>query len=528
LFFSNHNMKKFFPLVIGLLIMVLAVAACQKGDAVSQPPAQPRDNILRFDVAAPFLSLDPSEVDVSGSTMIFPLLYSYLFVPDEQGRLQPDLATSWSYDRPARTWTIGLRADAFFHDHQPVTADDVRYSLQAVLANIQPGLMEAIKEIAIPSDHTLNLCLNHDDPGFMQKIWSVEIMPHRPAEPVESCLPVGSGPFVFASRDGERQVVLTANENYHAGRPALDGVTFYYQPDPEKTWTRLLAGATDIAREISPKNYEITRQYQDRFYFHHYTLEYYAILLYNTRAPLFADARVRRALTQAIDRQHIVDNILNGYGRVAAGPMGVDSPFHDPGLTPLAHDPQAALETMKQAGWTANDHGVLVKDGRVFAFTLLVPEETQVEKTVARYVQLCFNDIGIRMDVQSRPYKEIVSRYSGNSDFQAVLTEFPGAYRQPETMIKGWLPDEQEKTLAGNFHHPEVIRLLSQAIQAPDFASEKAYLVQADSLLAALQPGSFLFQKTAFDVMSRRFFLSSPFSLSHPGIYRLQQAALAP
>ena len=82
-------MKQSSSLMIGLLTLALAVAACQKEDTASRPPPRPRDNILRFDVAAPFLSLAPSEVDVSGSTMIFPLLYSYLFVPDEQGRLQP-------------------------------------------------------------------------------------------------------------------------------------------------------------------------------------------------------------------------------------------------------------------------------------------------------------------------------------------------------------------------------------------------------------------------------------------------------
>ena len=102
---------------------------------------------------------------------------------------------------------------------------------------------------------------------------------------------------------------------------------FYYQPDRERTWTRLLAGATDIAWEITPKNYEITRQYQDQFHFHHYILEHYSILLYNHRDPLFADERVRRALTRAIDRQYILDRILNGYGRMANTPWGRCLPF---------------------------------------------------------------------------------------------------------------------------------------------------------------------------------------------------------
>jgi peptide/nickel transport system substrate-binding protein len=519
-------MKRSSPLLIGLMALALAVSACRKNDPASEPGLS-GDNILRFDVAAPFLSLNPAEVDVSGSTLIFPLLYSYLFVPDEHDRLQSDLAESWTYNEPTRTWTIHLRSDAFFHDGQPVTAEDVRYSIEAILENIQPALIASIERISSSSKHEISIHLNRPDPDFMRKIWTVEIIPRRETESGAEYHPIGSGPFVFSSREGEQKVILTANKNYYAGRPALGGVTFFYQPDQEKTWTRLLAGNTDIAREISPKNYEITRQYQDRFYFHHNTSEYYSILLYNTHDPLFTDERVRRALTRAIDRQYIVDQLLHGYGRVAAGPMGVDSPFHDSRLTPPAHDPRAALQEMAAAGWTLDSRGrFLEKEGSQFAFTLLIPEETQVEKAVARYIQLCFNDIGIQMDVRSRPYKEIVARYSGNNDFQAVLTEFPGAYRQSEMIIKGWLPDEQGKTLAGNFCHPEVTRLLDLALRAGDSQAEKEYLLQVEALLTALQPGSFLFQKTAFDVMSRRFSLSSPFSLSHSGIYQLRLAMI--
>lgn len=513
---------------IGLLVLVMAMSACRKGEPVPESSGRPRDNILRFDVAAPFVSLNPAEVDVSGSTMIFPLLYSYLFVPDEQGRLQPDLATSWTYDEPTHTWTIDLRSDAFFHDQQPVTAKDIRYSLSVMINKIRPALMETIESFSIKSDHSVCVHLSKDDPAFIQKIWDLEIMPETTQkDDSKTDHPVGSGPFVFTSREGEQKVVLSANEHYYNGRPALDGVIYYFQPDQEKTWTRLLAGTTDVAREISSKNYEITRQYQDQFYFHHHTLGYYSILLYNTRDPLFAEALVRRALTQAIDRQYIVDKILSGHGRITAGPMGVDSPFHDSGLEPLAYDPQTALQELRTAGWVTDTQGrFLEKEGRLFAFTLLVPEETQVEKTVARFIQLCFNDIGIQMDICARPYKEIVARYSGDNDFQAVLTEFPGAYRQPETIIKGWFPDEQGKTMAGNFHHPEVIRLLYQAMQAEDPQAVKKYLFQAEALLAELQPGSFLFQKTAFDLMSRRFSLVCPFALSIEGLYWLRLAAL--
>ena len=102
---------------------------------------------------------------------------------------------------------------------------------------------------------------------------------------------------------------------------------------------RLLAGETDIAQEISPKNYEMIQQYKTGFILIN-TLYYYTILLYNTYDPLFSDPKVRWPCTHAIDREYIVDDILKGYGKVANGPMGVDSPYHNPEVKPVPFDPK--------------------------------------------------------------------------------------------------------------------------------------------------------------------------------------------
>lgn len=514
-----------------LLLLCCLLPACddrtpgtvdQAGNTSDQRP----DKTLRFDVAAPFFSLDPADKNDSGATVIFPLLYSYLCVPDASGLLQPDLAESWDCDADGRTWTIQLRPNIRFHNQQPITTTDVRYLLTTVLKNVRPDLHDAVSGITIVSDRVLRLQLTRPVPDFMRQIWDLEIVP-SPGKILaeEEGRPVGSGPFQFHSRKGNETVVLTANPDYYAGPPVLDRVTYFYQPDKEKTWTRLLAGETDIAQELSPKNFEITSQYKDRFYFHQYILKYYAILLYNIHDPLFADPLVRRALTCAIDRDYIVNTVLRGRGRVAVGPMGVDSPFHAPDLPPLSYDPAKAIELLKQAGWARpDDRHCLEKDGVPFEFVLLVFKESQVEKKVARYIKLCLNEIGVRVRIQSLPYAEAVPRYYRDSRFQAVLTEFPGAYRYPEQMIRGWLPDDQGLVMAGNFQDDQVSCWLTHALDAPDPEQRNRYLGRAEARIWSLQPGTFLFHKTALDVMSRRFILPGAFDLSYEGIHRLWQA----
>lgn len=490
-----------------------------------------RENTLRYDVNAPFGTLDPTVVGASGSTHVFPLLYSYLFVPGKDGNLEPDLAIQWDFDAEHLAWTIGLREDARFHDGQPVTAKDVAYSFNQWLKTVSPELNVVVDRVVPLSDTAVGLYLRKQEGSILQKIWFCEIVPHPDRGRVDYYRhPVGSGPFEFHDRNGEREIRLQAHEAYHGGRPALDGVVFYYQPDREKAWTRLLSRQTDIAQEISPKNYEMTQPIASRYYFDRYILPYYTILLYNTHDPLFRDPRVRRALAHAIDREYIVDRILKGYGKLANGPMGVDSSYHDPAVAPLSYDPDEALALLARAGWScyANDHR-LYKDGRPFAFSLQVFEESQVEKRVAKYIQLCLDEIGIQARLRYLPYEALKNSYFRNTAFQAVITEFHGVYHtfSYEHLLRLWCPLAELKAVAGCFDDSQVTHLLRTAADEADPIRRQALLFQAESLIVSLQPGTFLFQKAAMDVMSRRFRLPAPFRLDNAGLHRLHHASLA-
>lgn len=512
--------------MLGILLAGFAVA-CGKPDDPSNEHHPKNENILRYDVNAPFSSLDPAKVVAGGATHVFPLLYSHLFVPDENGKLQPDLALSWQYDQKSSTWTIYLRKDVLFHDKKPVTPEDVIHSLDSALATFRSNLAFLVDNISTLSDSAVRIRLKEDDPGFLIKIWDMPIFPRPDGTEADFFHhPVGSGPFRYESREGNRKIVLEANEDYFAGRPFVDRFVFLYQPDKEKAWIRLLAGDTDIVQEISPKNYEMLKQYENRFYFHHYILRFYTILLYNTSDPLFSDPAVRRALAYAIDREHIVKGILKGYGVVANGPMGVDSPYHNPEVKPVPFDPQKALSFLKKAGWSHETKTRwLYKDGKPFEFTLLAFKESQIEKKVARYIQLCLNDLGIRVNLKTLSYKELHKRYYGNTDFQAVLTELNGLYRNPEHLITFWSPETNGKSY-GSFEHPEVTRLIKKVFEEEDPEKRKQFFYEIDTLIASLQPGTFLFQKIAIDAMSKRFSLPHPFSITYEGIHRLRHAAL--
>jgi peptide/nickel transport system substrate-binding protein len=523
-------MLRYLSSVLLLVFLASLIVSCERSHTPSTKKNPGNENILRYDVSAPLTSLNPPEVAGSGSTVIFPLLYSYLFVPNGNGELEPDLALKWTYEPEHLTWTIHLRKDARFHDKEPVTSRDVRYSFEIALRGFRSYLSALVDRISLLSATAISIRLTKDDPKFLEKMWDMEILPYRSERSMDFYNhPIGSGPFRFKRRKGEMEVFLEANEDYFQGRPCLDGVIFYFQPDKEKAWTRLLSGKTDIAQEISPKNYEMMRQYEKRYYFDLYPLHWYTILLYNTRDPHFSDARVRLGLSHAIDTKYIVRQILRGFGVVAVGPMGVGSAYHNPEVNPMAYNAQEGLKLLEEAGWSFDKEGrYLEKGGRCFEFTLLVLRESQIEKKVAQYLQLSLNDLGIKVHLQSVPHTDLFNRYFRNDAFQAVLTEASGVYRDPEFIKSMWTPDLFKRSEAGAFEHPDVTRLIGQALDETDPTKQKELFYEIDALIMSLQPGTFLFHKTAIDVMSKRFKLAHPFSLTHEGICRLRHASLNP
>lgn len=518
-------MFRYLTSVLLWLLLICSLPACKETGLTSAKKSPHHENILRYDVNASFTSLNPTEVYASGSNHLFPLLYSYLFVPNSNGELEPDLATKWTYDPENCTWTIRLRKDALFHNNQPVTSGDVKYALEAHLADIDTS----IESISPVSDGELRIRLKKNDAEFPKKIWNFDIIPRSNGEDIDYWNhPIGSGPFKFSHRNGQKEVVFVANEDYYEGRPSLDRVIFYYQPNKEESWARLLSGQTDIAQEISPKNYMMMRQYEKKYYFNLYTMNsHYTILLYNTTHPLFSDPNVRVALSHAIDKEHIVEKILDGCGVVASSPMGIISPYHNPKVNPIPYNPRKALKLLNEAGWSYDeDGGYLNKEGESFAFPILVHKESQIEKKVAQYIKLSLNDLGMKVRLQFLPLRVLRKKYFRNNQFQAVVTELNTVGHVPEVLKSIWCTYLGKKSEAGCFDHPKVTSLIRKAFDEKDLSKRKDLFYEIDALITSLQPGTFLFQKTAIDVMSKRFTITHPFSLTYQGIYRLKYAAL--
>lgn len=483
-------------------------------------------NSIHIDIPTPLLSLSPADPN-SGSSFALPLIYSYLAVPDENDQLEPDLAESWSYDPASFTWTINLRKNALWHDGRHVSAKDVKNCLLNNPAIDHSAIHSLVKDIIVTADYSLRIALKENDPDFLKKIWTYEIFPiPQPGDEHYYNHPIGSGPFTFNYKDGDRELGLTANPNYFKGKPSIDQIVIHYEKSKEKSWERLLTGETDIVYEMDPIEYDMIKKYRDKFYFNLRIAPSYSILLYNINDPLFSDQNVRTALSYAIDKKLIIERFLKGYGELATGPIFPESCYHNPSVKPIPYDLKKALELLESAGWSrSKEDGYLYRRAKRFEFTLSFFENIHIDQDIAKHIQLCLDDIGIKVHVQKCRFSRLLERFTRNDKFQAVLTQIQGI-ADTNLLHEMWCPVDGKKALIGSFEDPLVTDLFKKAVKEHDPRKKKELFYEIDARMASLQPGTFLYQKTKLDVMSRRIDFPFNFSMDNRGIASLWRASI--
>ncbi len=272
--------------------------------------------------------------------------------------------------------TFHLRAGVRWHDGQPLTAHDVKFTYEAIMdpRNSSPraGSFESVKAVDVVDELTARVVYKRlYAPAILD--WTIGIIPRHcldgaalEREAVRRRMsaderkklsirttefnrnPIGTGPFRFVNWLPNQYVHLARSERYWQRKPEYRDLYFRAIPDYLTMELEFGAGALDMY-EALPHQAERYR-HDDRYQVLSSNEGYYAYIGYNMRRPLFQDARVRRALGMAVDVNAIIKYVLSGEGRRATGPYYSNTPFYDPTLAPLPYDPKGALELLAAAG----------------------------------------------------------------------------------------------------------------------------------------------------------------------------------
>lgn len=267
-----------------------------------------------------FFSLDGG-IDAGRNNMnILLSIYDNLFSRNEQGSIVPNLAEGYRLIDPT-TWRLTLRKGVKFHNGDPFTAKDVKFSIDRVLdpalASQQRTYYTAIKEVKIIDDFTVDVITKYPDSTIIERLALFPVVPQKYTTEVGAAKlgtnPVGTGPYIFETWVKDSYVSMLANPYYWGGKPSIDRLVFRQIPDDNTRVASLLSGEVDIITAVPPERIqEITKKTNLRA---DVVPSIRGIMIYiNTLQGPFSDVRVRQALNYAVDVPEIIEAILGGNG----------------------------------------------------------------------------------------------------------------------------------------------------------------------------------------------------------------------
>ncbi|MDT8305389.1 MAG: ABC transporter substrate-binding protein [Anaerolineae bacterium] len=444
-------MKRFLSIIVALAGMLLLLAACQPEtvevtrvitetvteqievtrivegevqtetievtriiEVEAEPEAAPETTRLRIAIVGDESTLHPyTYVTGYPGWNLLLLQYDTLYQLDGDGVPQPWLATAAEVSDDGLTVTIDLRDDVAWHDGEPFTAADVTFSyeyykehteagrftrdLRPIASTEVDGDYRVILTLAAPSP-SLELGTLADVPIIPEHIWSAV---EAPAEHVfESGTNVGTGPFILTEYEADRFYRFVANENYWAGKPAVDELVAIQFADDAGALAAFRSREADmIVDPVSPEQINLMAAMND--------VEVLQGPLFTTqmlnydmeRAP-FNHAAVRQAISLAVDRQDLIDTVYLGAATPgSAGWIHPASPLFNPAVETL-YDPEQAGTLLDEAGITDSDgDGIRELDGQPLSFEFITPGADSLRLRIAELVREMLLVVGIDAQV---------------------------------------------------------------------------------------------------------------------------------
>ncbi|MBP3041154.1 peptide-binding protein [Bacillaceae bacterium Marseille-Q3522] len=537
-------MKKSGWLLLSLmLVLSMFLAACNNGGD-STEPANNEDNNSQEPVDGgdlifasageptlfnPFYSSDTVSSNVEG------LVYSGLVTSDLEfnpvwGEGTGALAEDVQQSEDGLTYTVKIRDGVTFHDGEPLTADDVVFTYNIPLNEAYDGPRKSsftsIVTVEKVDDLTVKFTLKQKDAQFLPTALSYGILPEHILKDVPvaelgeytefNSKPIGSGPFVFSEwKDGE-YVKATAYEDYYEGRPHLDSVTMKIVGDQNAALNELQAGTANYFDAVPPADVSTVETWLDGvgLKMESGLALSYTFLSFNMDMSkgtpkdvgpeltnLFKQKEFRQAITHAIDRDAIVENIMDGRGEVAHTPDSPLSWAYNPDVPKFEYDPELAGEMLDDLGWTVGSDGIREKNGEKLSFTVSTNQGNQVREDIVVLLQNQLKEIGI--DAQPNI-----------KEFSALIADLDPDVWNFEAMVLGWslstdpnpadIFHSREIAQGLNFTHysnPELDTLMDQQLQELDKDKRKDIIGEIEAGLAEDQAYTFLYYPEEYRAM---------------------------
>jgi peptide/nickel transport system substrate-binding protein len=477
-----------------LVFLLLALTACNSN--------QRDPNTVVFLVDSSPANLDPRVGTDGQSEHIDELIFDGLVARDRSFHFIPALAERWEQPDP-RTLIFHLRDGVHFHDGRPLTSRDVLWTINSMrdgtVISPKAATYASVESIEASDERRVIFHLRRPDNFLLTNLstGAIGIVPEGSGREFWRH-PLGTGPFRFVSQQIDQDVVIERNLQSWSAAPKLARVRFAVVPDAITESLELQKGSGDVAINSLPTDSLPVLASRRNLQVDDSNGTQIQYLAFNVRDPILSDARVRQAISCAIDRDLIIKSLMQGYARPAQSMLptshwafSADGPHFD-------YDPSRAARLLDEAGHPAGPGGVRIH----LTMKTSTDESTRLLGAV---LQQQLARVGIALDLRSCEFATFYADVTRGA-FQMYSLRWIGGNEQPDIFSYAFSTARFSPKGAnrGHYSNSKLDALLDNAAENPDQSERRADYVDAQRILATDLPAINLWYRDTVIVHNKR------------------------
>ena len=408
-----------------------------------------------------------------------------------------DFAKDYTISDDGLVWSFNLHDDFKFSNGEPVTAEDVKFSYEMLKEDGKHWDLACIDKIEIPAENQIVFTLKEPRSTFaMSQLVEVPIVPAAHYDENYKFNPIGSGPYMVAEYKPDEQAIFTVNPYWHGDEPYFKKWT-WVMLDENTALAALESGDVDMiyaTPELADKKVDGCKLFDiESNDVRGLSMPYVKTGVianspdgYPVGNDVTSDPVIRKALNIGVDRQKVVDTVLNGHGKPAYSVIDGTS-FWNPESVIKDNDPEAAKKLLEENGWLAGGDSIREKDGIRAEFELYYPTADPLRTNVAVEAASQAKELGIQINLVGSNWDEMITKSHEVSLLYAGGRHNPNQFYEshhPDSAGKGW-------TNITFYNNPAVTEYLEKAMKAPSLEEAEKYwkLAQWDGSTGASSMG---------------------------------------
>jgi len=498
-------MQKTFIALNLLLVLTLLLSACGGTTqapvevATEEVPAETPEAekaVLQMGWQGKPDTLNPAYAFLTESYTIFDLIYTPLTTEAPTGEYVGGLAKEWSVSEDGLTWTFTLKDGIKWHNGEDFKADQIAWAINAVMDDpdgwaAMSNYVSGFKEVTAPDDKTVVVLTESPIANmeyrlsFLYAVYPPDFESFTTPEDLQNFTnfePIGTGMFKMNTFDKDTGVlILDANKDYFDGSPKIDQIIFQTFDNADAMIQALKVGDIDLVNELPASAYatvegfeNVTALAMDGRYFNEMIIN--SVDPENdpppTGNPALADPAVRLAIATSINKQDIVDIVLQGLatpGTTIVPPTLGGGFWHNPNIKDVEFNIEEANRILEEAGYLKGADGVRTKDDLRLEFRLQFPSDNTVYPRMADMIADWFSQAGMKANPEAVDSDALVAATTPTGDYDLVLWGW-GPDPDPDFILSVMTTDQfvDGGWSDSGYHNPEYDKLYLEQQLAVD------------------------------------------------------------